>query len=75
VVQKIVILLHKAKKIIKSKMDYTNMTKANAVLLNRMKSRKNNEKKLKMLILCGHRNVFLHPIRIFPNFLDPFITV
>jgi hypothetical protein len=47
VVQKIVILLHKAKKIIKSKMDYTNMTKANAVLLNRMKSRKNNEKKIK----------------------------
>ena len=45
--QKIVILLYKAKKIIKNKMDYINMTKANAVLLNRMKSRKNNEKKIK----------------------------
>lgn len=42
--QKIVISLHKAKKIIKSKMDYINITKANAVLLNRMK---NNKKKLK----------------------------
>lgn len=41
-------------------MDYINMTMTNAVLLNRMKTRINNEKKLKMLILCEHRNVFLH---------------
>ncbi len=74
--QKIVILLYKAKNFINGKMDYINMTMANAVLPNRMKPSRDNEKKnSKMLILCGHRNVFLYPIRIFFHFLDPFITV
>ncbi len=43
--QKIVILLYKAKNFINGKMDYINMTMANAVLLNWMKPSIDNEKK------------------------------